>query len=440
MPALAYMGCVDALDPDAAQLLWLDDTDRVVIGGARELAIEQVSSGAIEARLCDSQVSASHAVLDRQGRKWRLRDCASRNGTLVDGRRVAEHVLLPGEIIETGNTFWRYLEYCPLQPSIFSREAFAPMGPTRTVCPALLESMSVLGRAALSKNHVVILGDTGTGKEAVTDQIHAWSRRTGSCIRVNCAGLKAERASGELFGWQRGAFTGADRDHAGHFEEANRGTLFLDEIGTLSLEVQGMLLRVVEDGRVTRLGDARTRPVDVRIVSATNSDLPSMLKPGKFREDLYARLAQYVMDLPPLRERREDLCTLVAYHLRNAGATLAMDPAAMWLLVAQDWQLNIRGLNSALDGATLVSGGKGLMAEHFDLPPAPQAAPPESDDAVRDEARQQEHDRLDQLLTEHLGNVSAVARALGVHPNQVYRDMEKHGIDPASYRRLRRNP
>jgi DNA-binding NtrC family response regulator len=429
--ALAYMGCAEAPDPDAARLVWLDPIDRIVIGRAAELAFDKVGARVIEARLPDRLVSGSHGTIERHAGKWRLRDPGSSNGTRVGGRPVADYLLRPGDIIETGSTFWRYLEHQPLQPAFFPKDRFAQLGPTRTVCPALIGSLALLGLAAKGKGHVLILGETGSGKEVLTDHIHALSGRKGRCVKVNCASFSPERAGGELFGWVKGAFTGADRDKEGCIEAAHEGTLFLDEIGTLSLAVQAMLLRVVEDGVVVRLGDRRERHVDLRIVSATNADLPAMLKAGTFRDDLYARLAWDIARLPPLRERLEDLCTLVAHHLRAVGAP-GVDPAAMRGLLLRDWPSNIRDLYKALDGAVRLSEGAVLQPEHFNMTVPEDTT--HSGEPARDEAQEAERARLAGLLRECGGNVRAVARAMGIHPNLVYRAMERLGLDADDYR------
>jgi sigma-54 interacting transcriptional regulator/FHA domain-containing protein len=434
--ALAHMGCLDPPAQDSARLIWLDHTDYVQIGAGDEFAVEPGTEGWLEVCVADPRVSWRHAVLERRGQQWRIRDAGAKNGTRVGGKRVDACLLRHGDVVETGRTFWRYLEYTPRLPALFPDDPAVDFGPTRTICPALIEALAVLGRAATGSMHVLILGETGTGKEVLADQVHAWSGRTGACHKVNCAAI-AEPVAGWLFGWARGAFTGADRDQEGHVEAAHGGTLVLDEIGELPFDIQAKLLRVAENGELYRLGDTRRRLVDVRIVAATHRDIPAMVHEKTFREDLYGRLARQITRIPSLRERLEDLPTLAAHFLaRQEGAARRLHPRAMRRLLGYEWPQNVRELGTAIEQAVRLAGdSEVLLAEHFTVgpEPAPDVADPPKAPAPRP-VDAELRTRLHELFCEHRGNVQVVADAMQVGRKQVYRWVERLGLDLGSYR------
>jgi PAS domain S-box-containing protein len=231
---------------------------------------------------------------------------------------------------------------------------------------------------------VLLTGESGTGKEVVARAIHATSQRgTGPFIAVNCAALPGELLESELFGHVRGAFTGAIRDRAGRFELAAGGTLFLDEIGELAPALQAKLLRVLQEHAFERVGDTRTRTVDVRVIAATNRDLGRAVADGRFREDLYYRLRVIPIEVPPLRQRREDLPPLIRHLLRRIGQrhqrSLRLAPTALRALLAYGWPGNVRELENVLEYATTVCEGQTIHLD--DLPPevvqlpAPAAEP-----------------------------------------------------------------
>ena len=218
---------------------------------------------------------------------------------------------------------------------------------------------------------VLVTGESGTGKEMVARALHARSGRRGPFVAVNCAALPAELLESELFGHVRGAFTGAVRDRPGRFELADHGTLFLDEIGDMPHALQAKLLRVLQDHSFERVGDSRTRRVDVRVIAATHVDLARAVAQGQFREDLFYRLRVVPIHVPPLRERREDLTYLIPHLLERIGArrgrSLRLAPAALEALVARDWPGNVRELENALEYGTALCDGQTLHLEH--LPP-----------------------------------------------------------------------
>jgi len=277
---------------------------------------------------------------------------------------------------------------------------------------------------------VLVLGETGTGKELVARAIHRESgRRDGPFVAVNCAGLSEELASSQLFGHRRGAFTGAVSDTPGVFEAANGGTLFLDEIGDLPARVQTVLLRVVEERAVTRLGDTRPRAVDVRIVAATSRDLGREAAEGRFRSDLLYRIRIGRITLPPLRERREDLWLLVQHALVEQRALTGrpvegVGDEAMRALVAHEWPGNVRELQNAL--AFAVIHCRGRMIGLDDLPPEildalrPPAAAP---DLPADERA-----RILEALARTGGERKAAAALLGIGRATLYRKLAQYGL------------
>jgi transcriptional regulator with GAF, ATPase, and Fis domain len=218
---------------------------------------------------------------------------------------------------------------------------------------------------------VLVTGESGTGKEMVARALHTRSGRRGSFVAVNCAALPADLLESELFGHVRGAFTGAVRDRPGRFEVADHGTLFLDEIGDMPPALQAKLLRVLQDHAFERVGDSRTRTVDVRVIAATHVDLSRAVAEGRFREDLFYRLRVVPIHIPPLRERREDLTYLISHLLQRIGSrrgrALRLAPAALEALVAADWPGNVRELENALEYGTALCDGQTIHLEH--LPP-----------------------------------------------------------------------
>ena len=225
-----------------------------------------------------------------------------------------------------------------------------------------------IGRVAEKPVSVLILGETGTGKEMVARALWQHGDRKGKAfVAVNCAAIPTNLLESELFGHERGAFTGAEARRIGRFEQAHGGTLFLDEIGDLSLETQAKLLRVLQERVISRVGGRESIPVDVRVIAATHCDLPGLVAAGRFREDLWYRLNVVVIPLPPLRERREDIPALVSYFIARHGAELggiaAVQPAALRLLAAQPWPGNVRQLENIVKRLLLLSHGYAITEE-----------------------------------------------------------------------------
>jgi hypothetical protein len=424
---LAYVGCVDTPRQDLARWVWIGDAETIRLG--RGAAFGTQREGAeLQVAVADRRLSKNHAVLVREADGFAIRDEGSTNGTFVGPQRVTEpRRLRKGDTIETGSSFWRLVEYRPQDDAEPIGEMSAAVGPTRTICPALVESLRRLAKVVTGNLPIVLLGETGAGKEVLARQIHERSKRPGDFLALNCGAVPAALLESELFGHARGAFTGATGDQPGIVESADAGTLFLDEIGELPVEAQVKLLRVLQEGEVVRRGERRSRRVDVRVVAATHRDVAALVRQERFRADLFGRLTGFTMRLPPLRERLEDLGILVAHFLdRASDATdLRLDVEVMRALLAHPWPFNVRGLERVVRAAVeLCAGGPKVRLEHVDaaLEEMAKAAGPAAVD--RDSPGSQA------LWREHQGNVSAVARALGRSRTQVYRLLSQHGIGP----------
>ncbi len=279
---------------------------------------------------------------------------------------------------------------------------------------------------------VLLLGETGTGKERVARAVHHLAQRPGPFIAVNCGGLPQTLVASELFGARKGAYSGADADRPGLVQEAHRGTLFLDEIAELPEPSQATLLRVLQERELVPLGATRPIPVDIRVIAATHENLAERVAAKHFRKDLYARLRGFSLTLPPLRERLEDIGLLVADLLpRVAGARTAdivLSRAVARGLLVYDWPLNVRELEHTLAAAVAITDRNEITPEHV----------PEELRLVMSGAdslpARREREKFASLVQEHGGNVSAMARALGTSRSQVRRLAQRYQIELESAR------
>src|SRR6187200_753783 len=244
---------------------------------------------------------------------------------------------------------------------------------------ALKRVLGVVQKVARSNTTVLIRGETGTGKELIAGAIHHNSLRANrNFVKVNCAALQENLLESELFGHEKGAFTGADKQRIGRFEQSDGGSLFLDEIGDMSPSTQAKILRVLQEHEFERLGGTRTLRVDVRLIAATNRDLPAMVAAGHFREDLYYRLNVVSIETPPLRERKEDIQALAAFFIRRFSGELkkkidGLEPEAQKLLMRYNWPGNIWELENAIERAMLLSEGHMIAVEDLRLGESPAA-------------------------------------------------------------------
>jgi DNA-binding NtrC family response regulator len=255
--------------------------------------------------------------------------------------------------------------------------------------PALQRVLGVVRKVAKSNSTVLIRGETGTGKELIAGAIHHNSLRAArNFVKVNCAALQENLLESELFGHEKGAFTGADRQRIGRFEQADGGSLFLDEIGDMSTSTQAKILRVLQEHEFERLGGTRTIKVDVRLIAATNRDLPAMVANGLFREDLYYRLNVVSIDMPPLRDRKEDILPLAGWFIRRFSSELkkkldGLDNDAQKMLMRYNWPGNIRELENAIERAALLAEGMLIRAEDLRLGDFAGGGPRETLSAVK---------------------------------------------------------
>jgi DNA-binding NtrC family response regulator len=305
---------------------------------------------------------------------------------------------------------------------------------------------NLIDKVARSDLTVLITGETGTGKELCARAIHEQSPRAGKVFQVvNCAGFQETLLESELFGHEKGSFTGADRRRIGHFEAASGGTLFLDEVGEATPAVQAKLLRAIQEKEITRVGGTQPIKVDVRIVTATNRDLQAEVEAGTFRQDLYYRLATFPVHMPPLRERLDDLPALIEHFLADHPQS-NVTPEASLALVSYGWPGNVRQLKHAMARASVLSEGAEIRLEH--LPELP-GGEPTREQAVASlsaageaffglplkEARAQfEKVYLERLLQQCGGNVSETARQAGLGRASLHEKINKLGLDPDRYR------
>jgi DNA-binding NtrC family response regulator len=303
--------------------------------------------------------------------------------------------------------------------------------------PAMVEVYKTIARVAPGRTTVLILGESGTGKELVARAIHQHSpRRTQEFVAVDCGALTETLLESELFGHVRGAFTGAVGDKGGLFMEADGGTIFLDEIGDVSAALQAKLLRVLQEQQVRPVGGTEWRKVDVRVIAATHRDLSEAVVAGRFREDLYYRLKVVTVDLPPVRERREDIPLLVDHLVRRAarecGKPVAgVTEAALALLCAYHWPGNVRELAHVLERGVALAHHEVLTAE--DLPPElrqPTATPPEGSPVDRPTLGELKRRYIRRILDESGGNVSRAASVLGIDRRSLYRMLHRYGMAP----------
>ncbi len=403
----------------------------------------------LELKIPDPRMSSVHARLDGALGRWKITDQGSKNGVRVNGQPVREQDLADGDVVELGHTMLLYEESQHGEDAddvdLAQIEPLAPgLG---TLVPGLLSDFDKLTRLSPTGVAVLVQGETGTGKELAARALHTLSGRSGKFVSVNSGAIPHALLESELFGSAKGAFSGAVGDRTGLIRSADRGTFFLDEIGDLPLASQAAFLRVLQEQRVRPVGGTDAVSVDIRLVSATNRNVESMVREGKFRDDLFARIAGFRMTLPPLRERRADLGLLVGALLsriapeRAGRITLSVEAAR--ILYSYRFPLNVRELESWLTTAVALAGDAPIRPEHFPEPlTLGEEQGSDDDDSVEAESsprpltpEQHAHrETVLALLREHHGNVSAVARAAGKARNQIQRWLRRYSLDPDDYR------
>ncbi len=335
-----------------------------------------------EIRVDSPRVSRRHAAFALRGGTLSVEDLGSRNGTRVGPAvlRSERRELAGGDVIAVGPLVVvvartdRDLAWSPpsTRPGPVDEQDDATGGEAIIVADAAMRALhKVVARLAATSTSVLITGETGTGKEVIADRLHAGSpRAAGPFIRINCASLPEALLESELFGHEKGAFTGADRRRIGHFEAAAGGTLLLDEIGEMPLSLQAKLLRVIEHRTVVRVGSSEEKALDVRILCATHRNLEQDVAAGRFRQDLFYRISTFTLEVPPLRERPTEVLLLADAFLRRLSAAAGRQPPvlsgeAAGRLQAHTWPGNVRELRNAMEHAMVMADGGVILPMHL---------------------------------------------------------------------------
>ena len=378
----------------------------------------------------DQRMANRHAEIRAERGRVLLRDLGSEVGTRVNGQSIlGDRALAPGDVVRLGDTLF---VYSPATPGSEVDEG-ALVGSSA----AMVAVRRSVDAVAKRKHMVVITGETGTGKEVVGHLIHERSQRTGPFIAVNCGTFTEGLLASDLFGHVRGAFTGAVSEQQGLFRAARGGTLMLDEVAEIPLALQATLLRVLEMREVRPVGGTRDIATDVRIVTTSNRELIDLVQSGRFRADLYSRLAQWTIRLPSLRERREDIPALASHLLAlcdGPGRKLSSDLGEA--LLAHDWPLNVRGLLTVLSVAVVSSPEDGPLLLTDDVRLALWTTRSMSAEPEEIEGPPLDKDELTRLMEQFHGKVAAAARHIGVTRPKLYRLLWAQEIDPALFRAL----
>ncbi len=387
------------------------------------------SASGNDVTIVDSAVSRYHCELRHTDEGFLLRDLDSTNGTIVSGLRVKEAMIQDEILIQLGRSTIRFIpgkEETRVDPSKDVR-----FGELVGRSQSMRDIFGILGKVAATDLTVTIQGETGTGKDLVARAIHnASPRKDGPFIVFDAGAVASNLIESELFGHEKGSFTGATEQRQGAFERADGGTLFIDEIGELALELQPKLLRALEQREIQRVGGSKRIPVDVRVICATNRSLVEEVKNSRFRGDLYFRISVVVLSLPPLRDRREDIELLVDAFLKQGDRMLSAAPDAVSVLQNYDWPGNIRELRNVIETARAMCSEEVLHAKDLIFAH-------EHDISVQKSAGMSlagktlesiERAAIAQTLAHYGGNRSAAARALGIAPSTLYLKLKKYGI------------
>jgi len=447
---------------DAGARLSVSITDGMTVEvrlGLREIRIGR--SREADLQLPDPSVSRLHARIFRVGTRYFLADLGSRNGTHVDGKAVTQLPLDDGQTFRVGSYRIHFLRSGNASSGEEPTENLAPGGThpsgvspssgTRRVPPPLADRQAPFGlvgesscirrlaenvrRVGASDAAVLIEGETGTGKELVARGLHDSSdRHDRPFVVVNCGAISPELIESELFGHERGAFTGATALRKGAFELANNGTIFLDEIGELPYTLQPKLLRALEQKEIKRVGGNDTLLADVRILAATNRNLRDEVARKTFREDLYFRVGAITLPVPPLRDRREDIAPIAQYFLgetarRSEAPAPTLAPSALDVLISHDWPGNVRELRNAIQRALVMADGSDLGAADFGF--LRQAAPgPDHPPSVDGLSRWEQAERANILaeLARQRWNKTQTARSLGIAKSTLFEKLRRYEI------------
>ncbi len=395
--------------------------DKVLVGKGAEATFQ----------LKDEEVSRVHLELEAMLDGVRVRDRASTNGTFLAGARIQQLTVYEEAVITLGTTVLRVAVIVPGAP----KAARSSFGKVLGRSAPMLALYDKLEKAAPTESTVVLLGETGTGKEVIAESLHAASsRRARPFVIVDCGNMAPTLIESELFGHIKGAFSGAVAERKGAFLEADGGTVFLDEIGELPIDLQPRLLRVLESGTVKRLGEDKPRKVDVRIIAATHRDIEAEVKKGTFRQDLWFRLAVVLARVPPLRDRKDDIPLLVRHFVAQLGrGDFELPSALREELLQWSWPGNVRELRNVIEralagGDVEVGSGSGVLPANLGNLPEDLNALPYKDAKERlVEAFTAQY--ISTLLDRCGHNISEVARTAGIARAYVHRLVNKYGLD-----------
>lgn len=402
-------------------------------------ALGRSVTGARDVHVDDPRASRVHAeiIVDKDGARLLNR---SKYGTRVNALPVEESALRDRDVIGIGDSCFVYRTQTSLETHVEGGVSHTYQGVSAEAA-SVRADIAIAARGAAS---ILVLGPTGSGKEVVARAIHAAMGRRGALVAVNTSAIPESLAESQLFGHRAGAFTGAKSDHAGFFVEAQQGTLLLDEIGDLPLALQPKLLRVLEERTVRPLGAQRSEAVDVVVIGATHQDLERAVEGGTFRADLYARLAELVIRVPPLAHRREDI---LAFAVARLDEGMQLGPALAERLLVYPWPFHVRELLKVMAEARARAEGRSildleLVEQRLPLVESSRgsnanAAATVDDAAATTAGAMPIPDRamLETLLARHGGVVADVAREAGRSRKQVYRWIAEHGLDAAQFRR-----
>ncbi len=429
-------------DQGTTRVLAIAAGESVVVGRAPDSTL--VTSSA--------RVSRRHATIRLEGGALSIVDHASRNGTTVNGKplRDASQRLDGGDVIAIGAVQIVVARadhaLSRATPEETNGESSAP-GPERSEATgsgsssgdglvladrAMVKLFAVARRVAVAQSAVLVSGETGTGKEVVAERIHRLSARgAGPFLRLNCASLPEALIESELFGHERGAFTGADRRRTGYFEAASGGTLLLDEIGEMPLNVQAKLLRVLERRAIVRVGGTEEVSVDVRIICATHRDLRREVEAGRFRQDLYYRISTFTLEVPPLRERPTEIVLLAELFAQRAAGDLGLRPPRLAVEViealgAHSWPGNVRELRNTMEHAVVMADGGEVHREHLPAALTGSANPPSP--GIRGRVEDLERTELVAALAAESGNRTRAAKRLGLSRRALLYKILKYGL------------
>lgn len=414
-------------------------------GTEYELTSNHVTIGTgvdCDIRIQDSTVSQQHFSILRDEQSYLLRDLGSTNGTFLDNSRIKEAYLRPGSLIRAGEI------YCRFEP-VYERIELVPSDSTELAgllgkSLRMREIFTVLEKVAATEATILLQGETGTGKGAVARAIHQKSARSaGPFVVFDCGAIAPTLVESELFGHERGAFTGAVQQRRGALELANGGTLFIDELSDLALELQPKLLRALEDREFTRVGSNKPTRVDCRVIAATQRDLWDEVTAGRFREDLYFRLAVVTIPLPALRERREDIPLLVDQFLKEFGAKKRsfeeLGPELQSKFLSHAWPGNIRELRNTIERVGVMDGSDPFSQRQSD---SETGGPSKNTGATGFDVNYEspfkdakeivvsafEKEYLKRLLARTQNNIAKAAREADIDRKYLYTLMAKHGL------------